>query len=109
MEDYHEKALKRIAALTAELDLLEKSYDSLFSSLKQRDDERKTLKAEVARLTDNLKREMTSVALLKDDMVRLREALRKHGKHAADCDTRLDNECSCGLLSALADSKERKT
>ena len=73
---------KCIAALTAERDALkaemEKSsrdWNAVREAHDRRVSEINDLKTEVARLTDNLKREMTSVALLKDDMVRLQKIL----------------------------------
>jgi septal ring factor EnvC (AmiA/AmiB activator) len=106
--------LKERDALKAEVAALKKDD---FDTLRVVESENESLNTEVARLitdADYLRKERdfarADCRRLRGIETLLREALRKYGKHAADCNTRLDNECSCGLLVALApQAKEEKS
>jgi hypothetical protein len=62
------------------------------------------LRAAVARLKSERDSFRQMERTRDDEAKRLREALWKYGKHLSDCNTRLDNECSCGLSAAFVES-----
>jgi cell division protein FtsB len=97
---------KLLASTLSERDALKAEVAALkkddFDMLRIAESENEFLKTEVARLTKERDFARADCRRLREIETRLREALRKYGKHATDCNTRLDNECSCGLLPALA-------